>query len=89
MQAIITKFIPYTNCRGSRIKAKCSRGEITINLGGRNNSQIAHVEAAQLLRTKFVNQDFLNGQPKDTNPWSKPLLTGEMPDGNYCHVFFN
>ena len=31
MQAITTRYLPCTNCRGSRIKAECERGSITVS----------------------------------------------------------
>lgn len=40
MQAIITKYIPATNTRGTRIKATCSPGSITIPMHLRNGIQL-------------------------------------------------
>lgn len=89
MQAIHTKYISATNTRGSRIKARCERGSITIDYphelgpGGP-----AHAEAARQLVAKFIKEDVEKyGSRPDANPWAGPFVTGGLPDHSYAHVF--
>ena len=49
MQAIETKYIPASNYRGSRIKATCERGSITVSYDDALNGEEAHIAAAQAL----------------------------------------
>lgn len=86
MQAIHTRIIPATNTRATRIFAECSRGSIMIQSALCNES---HQEAADYLRRKFIEEDFVQlQQPKDENPWSLPFISGELKDGSMVHVFF-
>ena len=85
MQAIITKYLGPTNIRGSRIKASCDRGSITIpypHIGIEEN----HVAAAQALVDKFVREDAAQ-YGEHENPWSRPRACGSIPSGEYVHVF--
>ena len=50
MQAITTKYLPATNHRGSRIKASCAAGSITI---GYDHSEEPHRAAALALITRL------------------------------------
>ena len=53
-EAIFTKILPATNCKGTRVKAKCSLGEITLGFsytGDARSEQIRAVRAL-LLRIK-------------------------------------
>ena len=90
MQAIITKYIPATNTRGSRIKAKCERGSITISYPDELRSEDVHIFAAKKLVEKFTQEDLKQyGTPLDKNPWMKPRASGELPDGSTAHVFID
>lgn len=53
MQAIITKFIPATNTRGSRVKASCEAGSIIIGYNHDGHRENAHVEAFHALIAKL------------------------------------
>lgn len=87
MQAILTKYIPATNHRGSRIKASCERGSIMVSAGMMAGSvEENHIEAAGELVAKFVKEDVKRYATQD-NPWNSPRVVGCLPTGDYCHVF--
>lgn len=52
-QAIETKYMGPTNYRGSRIKASCEAGAITIGWDDSLNSDDNHIKAANALMTKL------------------------------------
>lgn len=79
MQAIHTKYLPATNSRGSRIKATCAAGSVTIGYPHELSGQAVHRAAAQALADKMGW----------TSPGYGPLLGGCLPDGGYCFVFDN
>ena len=54
MQAIITKYLPTTNSRGSRIKATCSSGSVTIPYPYELSGQAVHRAAAEALAAKLA-----------------------------------
>ena len=87
MQAILTKFLSATNFRGARIKGTCERGSITIIYP--HEAQMgddAHVLAADALIAKFVKEDEKR-YGTNKNPWSFPRVCGQLPSGDYAHVF--
>jgi len=54
MQAIVAKFLPATNTKGSRIKATAEAGSVTIGYPHElGQGQPAHRAAAQALADKF------------------------------------
>jgi hypothetical protein len=53
MQAITTKFLGASNYRGSRVKASCDGGTITLGWDDALNSEDNHVAAARALITKL------------------------------------
>jgi hypothetical protein len=86
MQAIRTNYIPPTNKRGSRIKASCERGSITVPF--EHGAHDAHEVAAVALIARFLEEDFKErGEPKEKNPWSRPFVSGGLPDGSNAFVF--
>ena len=52
-QAIITKFIPCTNHRGSRVKAFCDAGNLTMNWDHALNVDENHERVAKALANKL------------------------------------
>jgi len=76
MQAIVTKYLPATNFRGSRIKAACVDGSVTIPYPYEFSGQAVHRAAAEALVAKFFPA--LVGAP---------LLGGSLPDGRTVFVF--
>ena len=86
MQAIQTKFIGATNSEGSRIKASCERGTVTVPYPHELSGEHCHRYAVDFLIAKFVKDD-AGKYGTHANPWSSPYVTGELPDGTYAHVF--
>lgn len=90
MQAIITKYLPATNNRGSRIKASCDRGTITISYPHELSGDEVHREAVRALVSKFNAEDRKEYGP-DSCPsgkgWNAPFASGSIPSGEMVHVF--
>lgn len=88
MQAIQTKYLPATNTRGSRIKATCERGSITIDYPHDLSGDEVHREAVRHLIARFLREDEEgeNPCPAFRNPWFRDFATGCLPDGTYAHV---
>lgn len=88
MQAIQTKYLPPTNHRGSRIKATCERGSITIPYPHELSGDEVHREAARALLSQFLREDREKyGSHPMGNGWNLPFVTGFLPDGSGVHVF--
>jgi hypothetical protein len=88
MQAIITKYLGPTNSRGARIKAECERGKIFFPFPYELSGDEVHRAAVHALVEKFAAEDVKQyGTPKDKNPWLRPFVTGQIPSGEYVHVF--
>ena len=79
MQAIITKYFGPTNSRGSRIKATCAAGSVTISYPYELSGQACHRAAADALVQKMGWNDAHYGG----------LLGGQLPSGEYVFVFNN
>lgn len=75
-KAIITKFLPK-----GRIKATAARGSLIMHY---DQASTAHEVAARALCDKFCKQD---KEPKETNPWNRSFVTGDLPNGDKVHVF--
>ena len=77
MQAIHTKYLPATDTKGSRIKATCDAGSVTIPYPHEHDESGAHYAAAQALLVKLVW----------TGPHYGVLHQGGLPNNaGYCHV---
>lgn len=88
MQAIITKYFPATNTKGARIKATCQRGSRYVSWDYALSTEENHKRAASWLCARFADEDFENyGEQQHLNWWSRPLVSGFLPCGNYAHVF--
>ena len=84
-QAILTKYLPPTFTRPSRMKATCGRGSLTLSCEAIPGPD-KHVTIANALIAKFVKED--EGRyAKGKNPWAAPRICGCLPNGNYAHVF--
>jgi hypothetical protein len=79
MQAIITKYFGPTNSRGSRIKATCASGSVTISYPHELLGQACHRAAADALVQKMGW----------TGSHYGGLLGGQLPSGEYVFVFNN
>jgi hypothetical protein len=77
MQAILVKFLCPTNTKGSRYKATCAAGSLTLGSDHRLNPSDNARKAAEALRDKLG--------------WNTPrygnLIEGGLPDGSYVFVF--
>jgi hypothetical protein len=84
MQAIQTKYLPPTNSRGSRIKAWCDRGSITV--GYDHGASNPHKVAVEALLRKFIAEDKAR-YGSDKTPWYGPWVEGGLPNnGGSCFV---
>lgn len=70
-QAIRTVYLGPTNSRGSRIKATCAAGSVTV--GYEDDAVCAHAVAAQALLDKLG--------------WEGTMVSGGLPGGSMCFVF--
>ena len=86
MQAIVTKYLPATNTRGSRIKAYCERGAVTISYPYELTIEAAHIAAADALIARFVKEDAAR-YGTVANPWSRARVCGQMPNHDFAHIF--
>lgn len=73
MQAIITKWIAPSNVRGSRVKASCDAGSITLHWDDALGVDSNHHKAALTLCAKLG--------------WTGKLASGGMPKAGYCYAF--
>lgn len=71
MQAIITKYIPCTNTKPSRVKATCEAGSITLSWDSSGDDKLVHQGAARKLCQKLG--------------WKGEMITGGTK-AFYCHV---
>jgi hypothetical protein len=78
MQAILTKYLPSTNSRGSRVKAYCQAGEITVPWEYIGYEE-EHDRAARALAKKL--------EWDDKKVYGR-MVGGALPDGSgNCYVF--
>lgn len=76
MQAIQTRYFGPSNVRGSRIKATCAAGSITVGYDHALNSEKNHEAAAIALIAKLGWQDVLD-----------EMHGGQLKTGDYVWVF--
>lgn len=73
LQAIITKYLPPTSFKGSRIKAAAAAGSIIVHIDHALNIEDNHAAAAEALAGKFK--------------WRGNWFMGGLPDDSgYCFV---
>jgi hypothetical protein len=91
MQSVVTKYLGPTNSRGSRIKAICDRGTITIPYPDQLSRDAIHIAAVRALVNRFAVEDLANyGTPKAGNPWLRPFASGGLPGrAGMAHVFID
>lgn len=88
MQAIISKYLPATNTKPSRIKASCERGSIVVSHPHELSGDACHEYAATQLCARFVAEDAkMYGSNRKTNPWARKRIMGTIPGGDVVHVF--
>ena len=71
-QAITTKYLGPTNSRGSRVKATCQAGSVTVSWDHALSSEQNHTAAAEALASKL-------GWIGDDSDWR--LVGGGLPSG--------
>jgi len=71
-QAITTKFLGPTNFRGSRVKATCQAGTLTVQWEDAWDVEKNHTHAAEALASRL-------GWIGDDSDWQ--LVGGGLPDG--------
>lgn len=86
MQAIITKYIPATNHKPSRIKASCERGHGYFSAQDHEEWGSAHRAACDALCARFDAEDSAKYGSTQRN-WSKPKASGQIPDGRFVFCF--
>jgi len=88
MQSIITKYYPPTDNKPARILAKCARGSKKIPVHGPEKHE--HELACLALRQQFAKDDKRQyGSPEASNPWLRSMVCGQLPSGEWAHVFIN
>lgn len=90
MQAIITKFLCPTNVRGSRYKASCERGSLTVEIDHTLSNEENHRAACDALCARFDAEDAKKyGTPvcRTKWKWSRPKASGQIPSGEYVFCF--
>lgn len=67
VQAIVTRYLPPTNVKGSRIKATAAAGSLTLHIDHALNIEQNHAAAAKALANKFKwrGQWYMGGLPND------------------------
>lgn len=88
MQAIKTKYLGPTNSRGSRIKAECMAGSITIPYPYGENEEEAHRTACDALCEKLDDKIRKQYGSKES-VWTKPKVGGALPNNEgyaFCFV---
>lgn len=81
MQAITTKFLPCTNYKGSRVKASCERGSLTISWDHGLNAEDNHIKAVETLCNKFVGEDIVKYGADSKSPWNNKKAYGWLKNG--------
>jgi len=90
MQAIVTKYLGATNTRGSRIKATCEAGSLTVPFDYSGSDYERHKGACDALRLKLAKSIAKrhNGEDYKKSGWLKPMVGGGLPGGyGYAFVF--
>lgn len=86
MQAIITKYIPATNFKPSRIKASCERGSGIFSAQDTNEIGDAHRAACDALCARFDAED-REKYGSECIIWGRPKASGQIPSGEYVFCF--
>lgn len=88
MQAIVTRYVPATNTKPSRIKASCARGSVVVSYPHELSGEAVHSYGADSLVAKFVALDAKEyGTSSEKNPWNRKRIIGSLPSGEMAHVF--
>jgi len=86
MQAIETKYHGPGYTRGSRVKATCERGSLTVSWDPALDSWENHRRAAKALLDKFAKEDVKEyGKTLADHHWGE-FVSGELANGKTVHV---
>ena len=91
MQAIITRVLPATNTRPTRIKASCARGALFYSVTHcphNLSSEPAHRLAANALCASFLAEDSKPEVTASESVWARSFASGQLANGDWVHVFF-
>ena len=86
MQAIVTKYLCPTNTKGSRIQAKCEAMTIRLSWDDALNVEENHTAACAELCCRMDERN-VSKYGSEAAMWSKPKVSGQIPSGEYVHVF--
>lgn len=87
-QAIITRFHGPTNKKGSRYSATAQWGRIYVSAYHALSAEDNHKVACITLRRKIAGLNALKyGRPVESDPWMRHMVCGQLPSGDYAHVF--
>ena len=86
MQAIQTKYLGPTDTKGSRIKAWCERGSVTIKYDTDDLEEHAHDRAMVALISKFVDEDTKKYGTPLACTWAKHGWIRGGVRGGYVYV---
>lgn len=86
MQAIITKYMPPTNFKPSKMKAQCERGSLVVSYDHGLDIDQNHRAACEALCAKFGAEDVAKYGSKE-NTWARPKCGGVIPDGRHVFCF--
>ncbi len=87
MQAIITKYMPPTNYKPSKMKAQCERGSITVSYDYDLDIDENHRAVCDALCSRFTKEDVAKYGITEANSWSRPKAGGTIPDGRHVFCF--
>jgi hypothetical protein len=87
MQAIITKYLPITDRKSSRVKATCERGSITLTWDHGLDAPENHRAACDALCERFAAEDKKKYGPESKSTWSRPKASGQIPSGEHVFCF--
>jgi len=86
MQAILVKYLPPTNFKGSRYKAWCERGSIIVSSDFKLDTGENAKAAAKALIARFLEEDKRGFGSVACNPWAGPWSIGGLPGGDWACV---
>jgi hypothetical protein len=92
MQAIITKYLCPTNVRGSRYKATCERGSLTVSADDALTYSDNHRAVCDQLCAKFDAEDAAKygiDPSRSAHTWSRPKASGQIPSGEHVFCFID
>jgi len=87
LQAILTKYHGPSNTRGSYMSAKCEALSIRVSYDDALNLDENHVAACDELCRRMDEQSAKKYGSTMPGTWSKPKASGQLPTGEYAHVF--